>query len=515
MDSVELAVFSGRLNAICEEMGFTLQRTALSPNIKDRLDYSCAFFDVKGCICSQAAHIPVHLGSMAYAMTQVVNLFEWESGDVVVLNDPFLGGTHLPDITLISPVFLDEHLIGFFANRAHHANIGASSPGSMPLSSDPESEGVLISPMKLFSAGAAVASSVALIQSINRFDSESSHIPGDFLAQLSANKVGCERLNEWLGSSPDAKLSFIEGLEALNNYGRRLTLQVLASLPEGRASYIDYMDGDGFGADDIPIVVTLELSDSGFKVDFTGTHKSVTGNINCPLSVCVASVYYVFVCLLPDYIPCCQGTFDCIEVVAPEGCLVNALPGVPVAAGNVETSMRVVDVLIGALTKLGVPLPAASQGTMNNVAFGCAKEGLEWDYYETLGGGMGAGTLNDGISSVQCHMTNTLNTPIESLELHYPLCINEYSLRRSSGGNGVHRGGGGLRRSYEFLSDASVTILSERRTYSPWGAEGGEDGASGNNLLNGSILPSKVSLEVKASDVIMIETPGGGGWGKK
>lgn len=515
MDSIQLAIFSGRLNAVCEEMGFTLQRTALSPNIKDRLDFSCAFFDQAGGICAQAAHIPVHLGSMAYAMSAIVDLFDWKDGDVVVLNDPFMGGTHLPDVTLISPVFCGEMLVGFVANRAHHAYIGSSSPGSMPLSSRPEDEGILLSPMKLYSQGELMPECAQKLYSLTnwqgRDSKEEKRLPGDFLAQLSANKVGSNRLQEWFVDLAGEAESFTAGLEALNYYGASLARQLLQGLPKGEASYSDCMDSDGFGATDIPITVSVDNSGERLVVDFYGSAAQVEGNINCPLSVTAASVYYVFACLLPEYAPRCRGVFDCVEIKVPSSCLLNASKGAAVAAGNVETSMRVVDVLLGALHKLGLAMPADSQGTMNNIAFGCHREGGEWDYYETLAGGMGAGPDFDGLSGVQCHMTNTLNTPIESLETHYPLRINEYSIRSHSGGLGQFTGGNGLRRCYEFLNQASLTVLSERRRNSPRG-RAGSDGLSGSNSLNGVVLPDKVCRAVKAGDRLQIETPGGGGW---
>ena len=514
LNSIDLAIFIGRLNAICDEMGYTLQRSALSPNIKDRLDFSCAVFDDRGNICAQAAHIPVHLGSMAFAMQGIVARFEWCAGDMLVLNDPFLGGTHLPDVTLVAPFFVGDVLLGFVANRAHHANIGSDSPGSMPLSKDLSSEGVLIPPSKLIERGSLVGGVVKQLAMIeNQQLSSDCELPGDFKAQVSANLVGVSRIGEWLQSMPSSRISFRQALLSLHKYGDALAGARFRELPEGKVVFSDYLDGDGFGANRIKIKLTLVINAGKLHLDFQGTDAQVLGNVNCPLSVCVASVYYVFVCLLPDYVPCCQGVFEHIDVRAPEGCLVNALPGAAVAAGNVETSMRIVDVVIGALAKLAVDMPACSQGTMNNVAFGSRDRDHRWDYYETIAGGAGANRHFSGLSAIQSHMTNTLNTPIESLEMHYPLQIDEYAVRRLSGGVGLNTGGDGVRRSYRFLKDASVTLLTERRTIAPWGLNGGESGLVGVNRLNGSILPAKYEGKVSAGDVVCIDTPGGGGWG--
>ena len=514
LDSIDLAIFVGRLNAICEEMGYTLQRSALSPNIKDRLDFSCAVFDSNGDICAQAAHIPVHLGSMAFAMRGIVARFSWSAGDMLVLNDPFLGGTHLPDVTLVAPLFVQNRLVGFVASRAHHANIGAETPGSMPLSKCLADEGVLISPVKLIEQGNLVAECVELLASIEAGVSGSKgDLSGDFKAQVSANQVGLSRMVEWLESVDRGVEWFHEGLLALNGYGKSLAYASLSKLPDGRVQFEDFLDGDGFGVEKIKVALDLEVRRGKLKLDFSGTDDQVAGNVNCPLSVCAASVYYVIVCLLPDYVPCCQGVFDHLEVSAPLGCLVNARPGAAVAAGNVETSMRIVDVVIGALAKLGVEMPACSQGSMNNVAFGSSETGAQWDYYETIAGGAGASRFSKGLTAVQSHMTNTLNTPVESLEMHYPLRIEEYSVRYNSGGVGVHCGGDGVSRVYRFLHPTSVTLLTERRVLPPWGINGGAPGRVGVNRLNGENLPAKYEGRVVAGDLVAIDTPGGGGWG--
>lgn len=512
MNSVELAIFSGRLNAICEEMGFALQRSAMSPNIKDRLDFSCALFDAQGYIFAQAAHIPVHLGSMAYAMKDLVSAFSWDEGDALVLNDPFKGGTHLPDVTVVAPIFVDGKLRGFVANRAHHANIGADAAGSMPLSSSAAEEGVLISPQKLMERGEFNHDLVRRLASIESSENgELASLPADFLAQLSANRVGLQRLQAYIQEI--GPRTFDAGVEALNNYGYEVTKKALEKLPQGSARFTDYLDDDGFGARDIPLCVEVSIKKARLSLSFEGSSEQVAGNLNCPLSVTVASAFYVLMCLLPDYVPSCQGVFDCLEVSAPKGSVLNAKEGAAVAAGNVETSMRVVDLILGALSELGVEIPSASQGTMNNVALGSKQSEKKWDYYETLGGGMGAGPRYSGLSAVQAHMTNTLNTPVESLEMHYPLRILSYALRRGSGGSGEKYGGDGLIREYQFLTPTEVTLLTERRTHRPWGLHGAEAGKAGENYVNNEMVAGKYQGTLLVGDVLRVETPGGGGFG--
>lgn len=511
MNSIELSIFSSRIEAICDEMGAVLRRAAFSPNIRDRLDYSCAVFDAAGQLCAQAAHIPVHLGSMAYAMTELVGRFDWQAGDMVIVNDPYLGGTHLPDITLIAPVLVGDSVMGFVANRAHHADIGAQAPGSMPLSRCLQEEGVIIPPTRLLQQG-LIDQAVfdALLAQLNNPEEEA----GDFLAQISANRVGVAQLARLVEEFGRAR--FGQGLTALNAYGERLAAAVLSTLPEGVYRFGDVLDDDGMGNQDIAIVATMQVAAGKVHVDFTGTAAQVAGNINCPLSVAAAAVYYVFRCLMPAHAPACAGSFRAISLSAPKGCLLNATFPAAVAAGNVETSSRVVDVMLGLLQQaLPTQIPAASQGTMNNLAMGARAGEHRWDYYETLGGGMGAGAAGPGLSGVQTHMTNTLNTPIEVLEMRYPLRVLRYQLRHGSGGAGRHAGGDGLVREYGFCAPADVTLLTERRRHGPWGVAGGADGSPGRNLLNGQPLEAKVHLRVLVGDVLTVETPGGGGWGAK
>ncbi|PVV19789.1 MAG: 5-oxoprolinase [gamma proteobacterium symbiont of Ctena orbiculata] len=509
MNAIELSIFASRLEAVCEEMGAVLRNAAFSPNIRDRLDFSCAVFDDQGELCAQAAHIPVHLGSMAYAMADIVAKVEWREGDMVVLNDPFLGGTHLPDVTLIAPLFWEGRLTAFLVNRAHHADIGASSPGSMPVSHSLDQEGRVIPPGRLVRGGAMDRDFLTSITRDNRNPGESE---GDFAAQVSANRNGLKRLaqliDEW------GRDAFLSGLGELNAYAERLARGALQQIPPGEYRFKDFMDDDGQGNRDIPIQVRLVVKPETILVDFSGTADQVGGNINAPLSVAAAAVYYVFRCLMPPQTPACAGSFRAIRLRVPAGCLLNAKRPAAVAAGNVETSTRVVDVVLGALAQvLPDEIPAASHGSMNNLAMGSVSGDLPWDYYETIGGGMGAGKKGGGLDGVQTHMTNTLNTPIEVIEARFPVRVLSYGIRRGSGGAGARQGGDGLVRCFSFLAPTQVTLLTERRIHPPWGSAGGQPGRAGINRHNEKLLPAKVAVMVEAGDTITIETPGGGGWG--
>lgn len=521
MDAIQLSVFSSRIAAICDEMGAMLRCAALSPNIKDRLDFSCAVFDAAGQLCAQAAHIPVHLGSMAYAMAGIIGQLEWRHGDMVIVNDPFLGGTHLPDVTLIAPVFVDNQLVAFVTNRAHHADIGASTPGSMPISKRLDEEGLIIPPSYLIRMGAL---DEAFLHSIVSATGNEQQSRGDFSAQISANRAGVQRLMSLVESM--GLSAFSQSLGLLNDYAERLAATALRQIPDGQYCFKDVMDDDGMGNRDIQIQASVMVNDGHVAVDFDGTAQQVQGNINCPLSVAAAAVYYVFRCLMPTQTPACAGSFRRIQLSAPEGCLVNAKRPAAVAAGNVETSTRIVDVIMGALAQ-AIPdqIPAASHGSMNNVAMGARRGAREdacggarnaeqnWDYYETLGGGMGAGSRGAGLSALQTHMTNTLNTPVESLEMHFPLRIKRYQIRSGSGGEGRHKGGDGLIREYEFLALTTVTLLTERRQHQPWGLNGGQPGTVGQNSLDSEVLPAKICFSVQPGQCLSVATPGGGGWG--
>jgi len=505
---VELGLFSSRVAAICEEMGALLGRVAFSPNIRDRLDYSCALFSRRGHLLGQATHIPVHLGSMAYAMVDLVENRDWHAGDMLILNDPYKGGTHLPDITLVAPVFVHGELAGFCANRAHHADIGSDAPGSMPVSRALAEEGILIPPTLLISKGEVDED---FLQSILQVLASPDTSRGDFNAQVAANLLGVGRLQELVGLSG---LDEFERQESsLQSWAQSLVSQSLAAIPNGRYQFKDYLDDDGHGQTDIPVKVTVHVQDEGVEVDFTGTAAQVEGNLNCPMPVTAAAVFYVFRCLMPAHTPACHGALQGITIAAPEGCLVNAVSPAAVAAGNVETSSRIVDAVCGALAQaLPEAVAAASQGTMNNLAMGRRGPG-GWDYYETLAGGMGAADDGNGRSARHSHMTNTLNTPVEVLELNYPLRIEQYSIRRGSGGAGKFRGGDGVVRQYRFLEDAEVSLLTERRKFPPWGLKGGEPGLCGRNELDGRELPGKVRFNAVAGQTLTIMTPGGGGYG--
>jgi N-methylhydantoinase B len=510
MQAIELSLFISQITAVCDEMGAVLRRAAFSTNIKDRLDFSCAVFDRRGRLCAQAAHIPVHLGSMAYAMHGLVEGTGWAAGDMLIVNDPFLGGTHLPDVTLIAPVFLGGDCIGFVANRAHHADIGAETPGSMPVSRHIDEEGLLIPPAHLLRAGERVPE---LMDRILRATVNPQQMAGDLAAQISANHTGMQRLVELAGARGAAV--YEPGLREMNDYAARLAGEALQCIPDGSYRYRDFMDDDGMGLQDVPLQVEVRVAGGRVEVDFAGTAAQVAGNINCPLSVAAAGVLYVFRCLMPAHTPACEGSFRGIHISAPHGCLVNARRPAAVAAGNVETSSRIVDVVMGALAQaLPERIPAASQGTMNNLAMGSRSGVRAWDYYETLGGGMGGGCRHAGLDAVQSHMTNTLNTPVEVLEMEFPLRIRRYRLRNGSGGIGRHRGGDGLVREYEFLQPAQVTLLTDRRRHRPWGLAGGAPGKPGANWRGRQELPAKVSLTLSAGECLTLCTPGGGGWGK-
>lgn len=504
MNSIELSLFQHRIQALCEEMGAVLQGSAFSPNIKDRLDFSCAVFDANGALCAQAAHIPVHLGSMAYAMAGIVAQVDWRPGDMIILNDPYLGGTHLPDVTLIAPIFTGPELAAFVANRAHHADIGAATPGSMPIARSLEEEGLVIPPTLISRGGKPLPETLEYILSgLNNPASGQA----DLSAQISANERGRRELTRYIEQLGPGR--FRAALDEVNDYAERLARAGLARLPRGEYYFEDCMDDDGLGREDIVLRATLHINDH-VHVDFSGTDAQVPGNINCPLSVTAAAVYYCFYCLMPAETPPCAGSFRPLCLTVPPGCLLNARPPAAVAAGNVETSTRIVDVVLGALARaMPEAIPAASHGSMNNIAMGARG----WDYYETLGGGMGGGPHVAGGSAVQTHMTNTLNTPVEVVEMHYPLRIRRYAIRRGSGGAGRHPGGDGLQREYEFIQDTSVTLLSERRRHAPWGLHGGAGGRCGENKLNGAPLPGKCQLHAAPGDRLLIDTAGGGGWG--
>lgn len=510
-DAVALSLFSHRMSAICEEMGAILKRSAISTNIRDREDFSCALFDVNGELIAQAAHIPVHLGSMAFAMSDVIDRFDWHDGDAIVFNDPFLGGTHLPDITVVVPVYIAKTLVGFSATRAHHADIGGISPGSMGVEKRLQDEGMVISPCYWFEAGREHMDLADRFRERVRAPDERL---GDLSAQRAACKLGAQRLAEY--SIDELVGMFAELAVVSENYGRK----AVAEIPDGIYAFEDALEDDGLGSGELPIKVSISITGEDAIVDFTGTADQCQGPVNCPLAVTVASVYYAFRCLMPKYTPQTAAIFHPVSINAPAGCLVNARSGASVAAGNVETSQRIVDVVLGALA-MAIPdqIPAAAQGTMNNVIFGGNTPGNDWVYYETLAGGMGAHAQGSGLSAKQCHMTNTKNSSIEVLEMHFPIQICEYAIRSGSGGRGKFTGGDGLVREWEVTQDCHLSLLTERRSSRPYGLAGGEPGQCGRNRLwhdgEWTDLAAKGSLSLRKGDRIRIETPGGGGFGKQ
>ena len=519
VDAVSLEVFRHLFSAVAEEMGAALGRTAFSPNIKERRDYSCAVFDADGRMIAQAAHIPVHLGSMPASVQAALTLAPFAPGDAVLLNDPYAGGTHLPDITLVTPVFADEQsgpLLGFVASRAHHADIGGMAPGSMPLSTELYAEGLIIPPVKLFDAGRRNDGIWQLLLANTRTPEERD---GDLSAQIAAAAVGVRRLRELTERYGHDTVA--EHSTALLAYAESLTRATIRDLPDGTYRFTDYLDDDGQGNQDLAIQVALTITDDTMTLDFTGSAPECAGSLNAVAAITRSACLYCLRCLMGPDAPTNDGCFAPMRFILPEGSIVNARRPRAVAAGNVETSQRIVDVVFGALAQAAPDrVPAAGQGTMNNTLVGGRDPhtGLPFTYYETLAGGSGALPDLDGLSGRQVHMTNTLNTPVEALETAYPLRVLTYALRRDSGGGGMWRGGDGIRGELQFFTPAIVTVISERRRHAPYGLAGGEAGLPGSNRVqraNGEVrdLGGKATVAVVPGDVLIIETPGGGGWG--
>ncbi len=522
LDPVTFEIVKNALISVAEEMGVVLRRSSFSANIKERRDFSCALFDGRGQLVSQAEHIPVHLGAMPYSVGSILHDYENEiaEGDSFVLNDPFRGGTHLPDITMVSPIFHNGELAGFAANRAHHSDVGGNTPGSMsPLSTDVYQEGVRIPPLKLWVRGKPDVQIMGLILSNVRTPKERL---GDLRAQQAANIVGAKRfleLTRRLG-----RKTVWSGMRQLLDYSKRLMIREIGKFPKGSASAVDYMDDDGFETWDIPIRVKLAIGEKRISFDFTGSSRQVKGPVNAVYSITLSAVYYVVRCVTNPEIPSNAGCFQPVEVVAPEGTIVNAKPPASVAGGNVETSQRIVDVTLKAFGEI-VPerVCAACQGTMNNLAVGGVqpRNGGYFTYYETIAGGYGARHGKDGIDGVHSHMTNTLNTPIEALESSFPLRVTRYEFVPGSGGPGKFRGGLGIRREMEILGeDATVSFLGERHRRRPWGLMGGGEGSSGEYYVvktgrEAESLKSKTVVRVFRGDIIGIRTPGGGGYGPR
>jgi N-methylhydantoinase B len=518
IDPLSIQVFANLFSSLADEMGVTLQQASFSPNIKMRRDFSCALFDADGNLLAQAAHIPVHLGAMPIAMRTVLARYQLRPGDVVILNDPYAGGTHLPDVSLVSAAFDPTGLrLGYVMSRAHHADIGGMSPGSMPLSTEIYQEGMIIPPLLLVEEG---TENYALMELILRNVRTPDERRGDFNAQLAAQRAG-EHGMAALTARYGIETVAAHGL-ALQHYAEETMRALIERIPPGEFTFEDALDDDGQSADPVPIRVSVRRSPdhTDLTIDFTGSAPQCTGSLNAVEAVTISATLYVMRCLQREAVPVNEGSLRPLRITVPPCSVVAAQPPAPVAGGNVETSQRIVDVLFGALARaLPTAVPAASQGTMNNLAFGGydPRRDRPFAYYETMGGGMGARPQQDGMSAVHDHMSNTLNTPIEVLETEYPLRILRYALRPESGGHGAAHGGRGLRRDLQFLVPATVTILSERRRRSPYGLAGGAPGAPGaNHLIAGGVespLPGKATVRVRPGDTVSIQTPGGGGWG--
>jgi N-methylhydantoinase B len=542
-DPTTLEIYRALYTSVAEEMGIALRRTAFSPNIKERRDYSCAVFDAFGRVIAQGDHMPVHLGSMPMAVAAALREIKIVPGDVVALNDPFAGGTHLPDVTLVMAVVSSQLSVGskgsrrsnsrrhrasqrttdngqrilfYVANRAHHADIGGATPGSMGLATDIYGEGIRIPPIRLVRGGVLDKDVMGLILANVRSNAERR---GDFEAQIGSLKTGAARLLDIIERRGVVETR--EYAEQLIDYSARLMRRAIDLVPNGEYEAEDALDDDGISERPVPIRVCITIRGERATVDFTGSAAQVAGAINAVEAITVSAVSYVFRCLLGGEVPASAGLMQPIHVIAPAGTVVNANPPASVAGGNVETSQRIVDVLFKALAQaLPETIPAASQGTMNNLTIGGIdpRDGQEFSYYETIAGGMGARPSLDGMSGVHTHMTNSLNTPAEALEYAYPLRVREYRLRLGSGGNGKQRGGDGVVREIETLVPARMSLLSDRRKRQPYGLQGGEEGKSGTNEIIGAgetrEIASKGSYELEAGDRVRIETPGGGGWGR-
>jgi len=534
VDPVKLEIFKSLYSSVAEEMGVSLRRSAFSPNIKERRDYSCAVFNQNGILIAQGDHMPVHLGSMPMSVRAALETVALGRGDIAVLNDPYAGGTHLPDVTMVAAVFAERSQktkgrkkssssrtptarpLYYVANRAHHADIGGATPGSMGRADEIYQEGLRIPPVRLMVGGIVNDDVMRLISANVRIPEERE---GDLTAQLGAIATGNQRLLEIVG-----RYGFKEANQYashLIDYTAEMMRTVIRDLPDGVYEAEDFLDDDGYSDDPVRIAVRIEIEGDHADVDFTGSAPQVRGPINAVEAITVSAVYYVFRCLIPTNVPASWGILEPINVTAPLGTVVNARPPAAVAGGNVETSQRIVDTVLLALSKTGARVPAASQGTMNNLTIGGTdkRTGNQFAYYETVAGGLGARPGLDGIDGIHTHMTNSLNTPAEAMEYAYPMRVRRYAIRRESGGGGQFRGGDGIVREVELLTDARVTILSDRRKIRPYGLNGGEPGSAGRtvfiNNAGEQVLAGKDSVQASAGDLIRIETPGGGGWGER
>lgn len=525
VDPIQLEIYRNLFSSIAEEMGTVLRRTAYSPNIKERRDYSCAVFDGKGQVLAMGDHMPVHLGSMPLSVRAAVESLVLNPGDIVILNDPYAGGTHLPDITLIAPVYSTQGDSGaplfLVACRAHHSDVGGMSAGSMPMSREIYQEGIRIPPLKLYEQGRLNRTLLQLLLSNVRTPVERE---GDLAAQVGGLRVGERRLLNLVAKYGVAETA--RYMNALHEYAEAIMQKVIEQIPDGAYQAEDFLDDDAVDtsqrARSVKIRVSIHVSGKSMRVDFSGSDPQVDGCLNAVFAITLSAVYYVLRCLAPHDVPMSAGLIRPVKVVAPEGSVVNAVYPAATAGGNVETSQRIVDVLFKALSE-AVPnrIPAASSGTMNNLTIGGIHPatGRPFTFYETVGGGMGAGPDWDGDHGIHTHMTNSLNTPIEAFERYFPIRVREYRLRLGSGGRGQYRGGDGIVRSLEMLGNCQFTILSERRRYAPYGLRGGQAGKKGMNYLDSQgkrrRLRGKESLSLAQGDIFTMETPGGGGWGRK
>ena len=516
---MRLEIFKNIFHSIAEEMGAALRRSAFSPNIKERRDYSCAVYDQDGQVLAMGDHMPVHLGSMPASVAAARAALSFAPGDIALLNDPFAGGTHLPDLTLVMPVFVPAKRTPqfFIASRAHHADIGGALAGSMGPAREIFQEGLRIPPVFVFRAGKVNQDVMTMLLANVRTPQERQ---GDLAAQIAACRLGERRLLEVVFKYGLREVAHYAG--ELLDYSEKMMRAAIANMPPGIYRAQDVLDGDGLSEVPLRIRVAIRIKPDRVEVDFTGTSLQCAGNINAVAAIAVSAVYYVFRCLLSEDVPATSGLLRPISILAPVRTLVNATLPAAVAGGNVETSQRIVDTLLRALAKAAPSqIPAASQGTMNNFTFGGLypfQNGIPFTYYETIAGGCGASATSDGPSATHSHMTNSWNTPTEVLEETYPVRVTRYAIRTGSGGKGIHRGGDGIIREFEFLSPADCGLLTDRRTTSPYGLAGGHPGKSGRNALirNGKSkkLPAKCSFAVKPGDILRIESPGGGGWGK-
>ncbi len=507
IDPVTLEVLRNQLEGIAEEMGQVLIRGAYSPNIKERQDCSTALFDAEGRLIAQAEHIPVHLGAMPSAVDAVLER-DPTPGDVFVLNDPFTGGTHLPDVTLVSPIAIGDAIVGYAVSRAHHADVGGMTPGSMPAGArEIHQEGLRIPPIRLIEAGDRNEDLFALLLANVRNPDERR---ADLRAQIAANERAEARLRELVD---ERGLDLVvRGFDAVIEYSYDRVTAEIESLPDGVYEATDVLEGDGITDEDIPIEAAVTIDGGELGVDFAGTATQVQGNLNAPLSVAKSAVYFVVRCVTDPEIPPNEGCYEPVTITVPEGCLLNPDPPAAVVGGNVETSQRVTDVTLSALAEAAPErVPAQSQGTMNNLTIG-GRDG-SFAYYETIGGGFGGRADRDGMDGVQVGMTNTLNTPIEALEAEYPLSVERYAFRPESGGDGRFRGGLGLERRVRIETDATVSLLTERRRIAPNGVNGGKPGATGENLIDGEPAGAKTTVDVPAGTTVTVRTPGGGGHG--